>query len=69
MAIILRRLYKEQPLPAKPVSDIPPLKADRNREIYDRYLAGEGSMVLARAFGLSDRRVRTIIKHERKRVE
>jgi hypothetical protein len=32
-----------------------------------RYLAGEDSVVLGRAFGLSDRRIRDIIEHERKR--
>ncbi|CAG0951885.1 hypothetical protein ANRL4_00926 [Anaerolineae bacterium] len=42
-------------------------KYERNAEIYRRYLAGEDSMVLARAFGLSDRRVRTIIERERNR--
>jgi len=42
-------------------------KRTHNAEIYRRYLAGEDSMVLARAFGLSDRRVRTIIERERNR--
>lgn len=43
-------------------------KRERNAEIYLRYQAGEDSMVLARVYGLSDRRVRNIIKHERKHV-
>ena len=30
---------------------IPPLKSDRNREICDRYLAGERTVDLAREFG------------------
>jgi Helix-turn-helix domain len=62
VAIILRLLYKDQTLPTKPVSDIPPLKADRNREIYDRYLAGERAIDLAREFGISVRRINRIIR-------
>ena len=42
-------------------------KRERNAEIYRRYLAGEDSVELGRAFGLSDRRIRDIIEHERKR--
>jgi hypothetical protein len=42
-------------------------KRERNAEIYHRYLAGENSVVLGRAFGLSDRRIRTIIETFRKR--
>ena len=62
VAIILRLLYKDQPLPAKPVSDIPPLKADRNREIVRRYLAGERAVELAKEFGVSVRRVNRLIR-------
>lgn len=43
-------------------------KLKRNAEIYRRYLTGEDSAVLGRAFGLSDRRIRDIIEHERKRM-
>ncbi len=42
-------------------------KRERNAEIYRRYVAGEDSVVLARAYGLSDRRIRDIIEQERKR--
>jgi hypothetical protein len=42
-------------------------KRERNAEIFQRYLAGEDSVVLGRAFGLSDRRIRDIIEHLRKR--
>jgi hypothetical protein len=42
-------------------------KLQRNAEIYRRYRAGEDSVVLGRAFGLGDRRIRDIIEHERKR--
>jgi len=40
-------------------------KRDRSAEIYRRYLAGEDSVELGQAFGLSDRRIRDIIEHER----
>ncbi len=36
----------------------------RNAEIARRYLAGESSAVLALEFGISDRRIRYIIKPE-----
>jgi hypothetical protein len=62
VAIILRLLYKDQHLPEKPVSDIPPLKADRNREIVERYLAGERAVDLAKEFGISVRRVNRLIR-------
>jgi len=42
-------------------------KRERNAEIYRRYLAGEDSVVLGRAFGLADRQIRDIIEYERKR--
>lgn len=41
-------------------------KLQRNAEIYRRYLAGEDSVVLGRAFGLGDRRICDIIEHKRK---
>lgn len=41
-------------------------KRERNAEIYRRYLAGEDSVVLGRAYGLSDRRIRDIINQERR---
>jgi len=43
-------------------------KRERNAEIYRRFLVGENSVVLARVFGLSDRRIRDIIEHEHKRT-
>jgi hypothetical protein len=43
-------------------------KRGRNAEIYRRYLEGEDSVVPAGVFGLSDRRIRSIIERERKRV-
>ena len=61
-AIILWRLYKDQPTPERPVSDIPPLKEDRNKEIYDRYMAGERAVDLAKEFGISVRRINKLIR-------
>jgi hypothetical protein len=61
VAVILRQLYKDQPLPAKPINDIPPLKAEPNQEIYDRYMTGVGTADLAEEFGISVRRVNNLI--------
>jgi hypothetical protein len=62
MQRLLKRLYADQKLEWKTRE-----KRERNAEIYRRYLAGEDSVVLGGAFGLSDRRIRDIIEHERKR--
>ncbi len=61
MRHFLSLLYGEQPAEWQTWE-----KRERNAEIYRRYLAGEDSVMLARAFGLSDRRVRTIIERQRK---
>ena len=63
VAVILRLLYKDQLIPAKPVNDKPPLKAERNQEIVRRYLAGECAVDLAEEFGISVRRVNRLIRH------
>ncbi len=62
MQHFLSLLYSEQPAEWQTWE-----KRERNAEIYRRYLAGEDSVMLAQAFGLSDRRVRSIIERERKR--
>ena len=62
MQCLLDLLYAGQSLQRKTFE-----KRERNAEIYQRYLAGEDSVVLGRAFGLGDRRIRDIIEHERKR--
>jgi hypothetical protein len=49
MKRLLELLYAGQPLQRKTWE-----KRERNAEIYRRYLAGEDSVVLARASGLSD---------------
>jgi Mor family transcriptional regulator len=59
---ILKSLYADRPREWQTWE-----KRTRNAEIYRRYLAGEDSVVLAKVFGLSDRRIRTIVEHERKR--
>ena len=61
MQCLLDLLYAGQSLQRKTFE-----KRARNAEIYQRYLAGEDSVVLGRAFGLGDRRIRDIIEHERK---
>ena len=63
MQYLLDLLYAGQSIQRKTFE-----KRGRNTEIFRRYLAGEDSVVLGRAFGLSDRRIRDIIEHERKRV-
>jgi hypothetical protein len=60
---ILKLIYGNEPKPERKTWE----KRERNAEIYRRYLAGEDSVVLARVFGLSDRRIRDIIEQERKR--
>jgi hypothetical protein len=62
MRVILCLIYGDSPAELQTWE-----KRQRNAEIYRRYLAGEDSVVLGRAFGLSDRRIRDIIERERKR--
>ena len=59
MHCMLKLLYAGKPLERKTWE-----KRERNAEIYRRYLAGQDSMVLARAYGLSARRVRTIVERK-----
>lgn len=62
MQIILCLIYGDSPAEWQTWE-----KLQRNAEIYRRYLAGEDSVILGRAFGLGDRRIRDIVEHERKR--
>ena len=62
MYVILCLIYGDSPAELQTWE-----KLQRNAEIYRRYLAGEDSVVLGHAYGLSDRRIRDIIEHERKR--
>lgn len=62
MDYLLELLYAGKSLQRKTFE-----KRERNAEIYRRYLAGEDSVVLGRAYGLSDRRIRDIVEKERKK--
>lgn len=62
MHFILHLIYGDNPAELQTWE-----KLQRNAEIYRRYLAGEDSVVLARVFNLSDRRIHDIIERERKR--
>jgi hypothetical protein len=62
MDYLLEMLYAGKSLQRKTFE-----KRERNAEIYRRYLAGEDSVVLAQVYGLSDRRIRSTIEHERNR--
>jgi len=63
MDFLVELLYKGRSLQRKRWE-----KRERNAEIYRRYLAGEDSVALAQVYGVSDRRIRNIIAHERKRA-
>lgn len=61
ISLFLNLLY---PLPRAsmfPASNAIPAKTDRNREIYDRYIAGERALTLAQEFRISVRRVNRLI--------
>jgi Mor family transcriptional regulator len=53
-------------LPSEPLTDYSPTKEDRNAEIYQRYLAGERAVDLAREYGMSLQRIYKIIRNQRK---
>jgi hypothetical protein len=55
-------LYRNMPLPEYPLSDIRPIKLDRNRELYGCYQSGEHVVNLVREFGISVRRANRLIK-------
>ncbi len=64
---VLARLYKGQVESNVPVSDMIPEKEQRNQEIYDRYMAGERAVDLAKEFGISVRRINRIVRRMTKR--
>ena len=66
MAFILELLYKDEPLPKKPVSNKTSERIHRNRNIRQRYQDGETIAELARAYNLSDQRIHQIVNHKRK---
>jgi Mor family transcriptional regulator len=60
--VFLILLYGNIPPSSSPVTKITPPKTDRNKEIYQRYLADESPSALAREFGISEQRVFVIIR-------
>jgi Mor family transcriptional regulator len=60
--VILDLLDERSALSNPPINHITPPKEDRNREIYERYLAGESASVLACEYGISEQRVFVIIR-------
>jgi len=64
---ILEQLYRGQTESDTPVNDMIPEKVQRNQEIYDRYMAGERAVDLAKKFGVSVRRINRNIRRMVKR--
>jgi Mor family transcriptional regulator len=62
----LRLLYAGIELPSEAISDYTPTKEERNAEIYQRYLAGERAVDLAREYGMSLQRIYKIIRNQKK---
>jgi len=60
--VFLTLLYGSMPPSASPVTKNTPPKTDRNRKIYQRYLAGESPSALAREYGISEQRIFVIIR-------
>jgi len=60
--VFLVLLYGDRPPSSSPVTKNTPSKTDRNREIYQRYLAGESASALAREYGISEQREFVIIR-------
>ena len=58
-------LYPDPRTSALPASAKIPANIERNREIYNRYLAGERAQKLADEFGISVRRVNWLINRFR----
>jgi hypothetical protein len=63
---ILRLLYAGMELPTEAISDYTPTKEERNAEIYQRYLAGERAVDLAREYVMSLQRIYVIIRNRKK---
>jgi Mor family transcriptional regulator len=59
---VLAQLYRGVIESMTPVSDMIPEKEWRNQEIFRRYMDGERAIDLARAFGISIRRVNRLIR-------
>jgi hypothetical protein len=62
---VLRQLYPTTDLPTAPVTDYTPEQAERNEDIFFRFLAGEPATQLAEEYGISLQRVYAIIRNYR----
>src|SRR5258706_3366108 len=60
--VFLVLLYGPMPPSTSPITNAIPPKTDRNKEIYQRYLAGESPYVLAREYRISEQRIFVIIR-------
>ena len=60
--VFLILLYGTTPPSASPLTRATPAKTDHNKEMYQRYLAGESPSLLAREYGISEQRVFVIIR-------
>ena len=65
--VVLVLLYGAMPPSASPVTSATPPKTDRNKEIYQRYQAGESPSALACEYGISEQRIFVIIRKQRSR--
>jgi len=59
---ILELLYRGEVESTTPVNDMIAEKEQRNQEIYDRYMAGERAVDLAKEFCISVRRMNRLIR-------
>ena len=65
---VLRLLYKGIELPRQPLTDLIPTAQRRNREISERYFAGDRAVDLAAEYGVSLQRIYVLVrryKHKR----
>ena len=64
---ILRRLYKDLPLPTAPQSDKTAAKIGRNAAIHAQYASGIPVPEIAKVFGISEQRVYQILGLKRRK--
>ena len=60
--VYLVLLYGAIPPSFSPVTNATPPKTDLNREMYQRHLTGESTLVLAWEYGISEQRIFVIIR-------
>jgi len=68
ISVLKSLLYPTPRISKLPASAKIPPNIDRNREIYNRYLAGERAQKLADEFGISVRRVNWLVNRLRQNV-